>query len=293
MGGDASIPSGDVQAELERILASKGFAGAGRLSRMLRYLVERTLAGEGDRLKEYAVGVEAFDRDEKYDPRIDSIVRVEAGRLRTKIDEYYSSEGAADAVQISLPRGGYVPKFDRRTAAPVPVSVPVRQTRRWITWPLTIGLASAVILAMWSIGGRSRLDATIPGGMTIAVLAFEQYSVSPEDAKLAAEITDGVTSELARLGTIGVASHTSAMQFAGARKPLKEIAQALHADVVLEGSITEDADGLRVTARMVDAATDRKMWVESFAASRSSLQDLERRIAVAASTAALSRRGVR
>lgn len=289
MSGDASIPSGDVQAELERILASKGFAGAGRLSRLLRYLVERTLAGEGDRLKEYAVGVEAFDRDEKYDPRIDSIVRVEAGRLRTKIDEYYASEGAADSVRISLPRGGYVPKFDRRTDAPVPVL----QTRRWITWPLTIGLASAVILATWSIGGRSRLDATIPGGMTIAVLAFEQYSMSPEDVKLAAEITDGVTSELARLGTIGVASHTSAMQFSGARKPLREIAQALHADVVLEGSITEEADGLRVMARLVDATTDRKVWVESFAASRSSLQDLERRVAIAASTAALSRRGVR
>jgi TolB-like protein len=83
------------------------------------------------------------------------------------------------------------------------------------------------------------------------------------------------------------------MQFSGARKPLKEIAQALHADVVLEGSITEEGDGLRVMARLVDATTDRKVWVESCAGSRSRRQDLERRVAIAASTAAQSRRGTR
>ena len=77
------IPEPDVRAELDRILASKGFATAGRLSKLLRYVVDKTLAGETDQLKEYSVGIEVFERDEKYDPRLDSIVRVEAGRLRT------------------------------------------------------------------------------------------------------------------------------------------------------------------------------------------------------------------
>ena len=78
----------DVRRQLGRLLASDGFANADRMSRFLRYVVERTLAGESDRLKEYAIGVDVFDRNEAYDPRIDSIVRVEAARLRSKVDEY-------------------------------------------------------------------------------------------------------------------------------------------------------------------------------------------------------------
>ena len=123
-----SIPAADIKAELDRILASKGFATAGRLSRLLRYVVEKTLAGEADQLKEYAVGVEVFDRDDKYDPRLDSIVRVEAGRLRSRLDEYYNGEGAASPIRISLPRGGYVAQFEPREATPAPA---VRCRYRW------------------------------------------------------------------------------------------------------------------------------------------------------------------
>src|SRR5215831_14417228 len=104
----------DVRAELERVLASGSFASTSRLSRFLRFVVERTLAGEAERLKEYVIGVEVFDRDERYDPRVDSIVRVEAGRLRAKLEEYYRGAGRDDAIAIKLQKGGYVPEFERR-----------------------------------------------------------------------------------------------------------------------------------------------------------------------------------
>ena len=104
----------EVRRQLDRILASDLFANADRLSRFLRFVVERTLAGEGDQLKEYAVGVGVFDRGEQYDPRVDSIVRVEASRLRTKIDEYYRSTNGADSVVIRLPKGTYTPEFEAR-----------------------------------------------------------------------------------------------------------------------------------------------------------------------------------
>jgi hypothetical protein len=81
-------PSGDdVRCQLDRLLASSVFANAGRMSRFLKFVVEQTLAGEGERLKEYVIGVEVFDRDASYDPRLDSIVRVEAARLRSKLAE--------------------------------------------------------------------------------------------------------------------------------------------------------------------------------------------------------------
>ncbi len=90
---DEVISDADVRHQLDRILDSPGFAGSVRLKRFLRYVVEQQLAGEGAKLKEYAIGVEVFDRKEPYDPRLDSIVRVEAGRLRSKLDEVLRNRG--------------------------------------------------------------------------------------------------------------------------------------------------------------------------------------------------------
>jgi len=284
---DPAIPKEQVTTQLDRILASKGFANAGRLSRLLRYVVERTLAGEADQLKEYAVGVEVFDRDDNYDPRLDSIVRVEAGRLRSRLEEYYNGEGAADDVRIVLPRGGYSAQFERRSEPLIPPLVleSAKTSRAWRTWALVAGAVALVAaIAAWSLGSQTRSGAT-----SIAVLAFEQYSSSGEDESVAAQLTDGVTSELARLGTLSVVSHTSAMQFAGARKPLREIAAALDTDVVMEGSIENNPDGIVVVARLVNARTDRKMWVESFPGQASDIPGLNRRIAAAVSAAVLAR----
>src|SRR5690349_5574872 len=108
------VPPEQVSAQLERILASPGFAGADRASRFLRFVVERTIAGEGDQLKEYVIGRAVFDRGDDYDPRIDSIVRVEAGRLRSKVEEYYTGPGRGDSVLIQLRKGSYAPAFEPR-----------------------------------------------------------------------------------------------------------------------------------------------------------------------------------
>ena len=287
MTADPPIPAEAITAQLDRILGSKGFANAGRLSRLLRYVVERTLAGEADQLKEYAVGVEVFDRDDQYDPRLDSIVRVEAGRLRSRLDEYYNGDGAHDEVRIVLPRGGYSAQFERRSEPAVPpvMAGPAKPSRSWATWAIVIGAVSVVAaVAAWSLGDRTRTP-----GTAIAVLPFEQYSSSGEDESVAAQLTDGVTSELARLGTLSVVSHTSAMQFAGVRKPLREIAAALDADVIMEGSIENHPGGIVVVARLVNAHTDRKMWVENFPGQPNDIPGLNRRIAAAVGAAVRER----
>jgi TolB-like protein len=286
-----------VRGELERILASEPFANAGRLSRLLRYVVERTLAGEGDQLKEYVLGLEVFDRDERYDPRLDSIVRVEARRLRAKLDEYYRNGGAGDPLIISLPKGGYVPIFGARVTeeAPAPPLTPVPppavDVRRFgiekRAWPLVLAaiVAAAVGLAAWGYRVITTPPAAPPAGVTIAVLPFEPYSADANDQMLAGRITDGVTNELARLGTLGVVSRTSTLQFAGTRRPLRDIAQALDATLIMEGTITPRGDRLRVTPRVVDAAIDRKVWIEDFDGTVDDLPELHRRIAAAVDTA--------
>lgn len=115
-GSSASFPAGTVEAQLEKILASEQFAHAERLSRLLRFVVEETLHGDSGGLKEYNLGISVFDRDASYDPRTDPIVRVEAGRLRSKLAEYYTSNGGQDTIRIDLPKGSYCPVFHEKKA---------------------------------------------------------------------------------------------------------------------------------------------------------------------------------
>ncbi|HXG87035.1 MAG TPA: hypothetical protein VNJ02_01770 [Vicinamibacterales bacterium] len=205
-----------MRAQLERILVSPGWANGGRLSRLLKYVVDRTLAGEGGQLKEYTLGVEVFDRASEYDPRIDSIVRVEARRLRAKLEDYYTGPGASDPVLITIPRGGYVAVFAlSQPPAQAVVSAVVAPTRR----RNVIAVAVLTVVAVGAVSltsGRWLPGQTTPEAsstLRIAVLPFAHFSVSPEHNLLAARITDGVTSELAKISALSVVSRTSAAQF--------------------------------------------------------------------------------
>ncbi len=108
---NADVPAADVRAALARVLRSSPFARSPQLQRFLTFLVDETLAGRGERLKEYVIGLEVFARPPSYDPRVDSLVRVEARRLRAALAGYYSAEGRGDDVAIELRKGSYVPSF--------------------------------------------------------------------------------------------------------------------------------------------------------------------------------------
>lgn len=102
---------GAIQKVLRKLLQSALFVQSNRLSKFLSFAVEMTVEGNGDSLKEYTIGVAAYGRREDFDPTQDSIVRTEARRLRTKLKEYYQSEGADDALVIYFRPGTYVPVF--------------------------------------------------------------------------------------------------------------------------------------------------------------------------------------
>ncbi|MGI9168071.1 MAG: hypothetical protein ACR2G5_17110, partial [Pyrinomonadaceae bacterium] len=93
--------------QLEKVLQSRTLQNSENLKAFLRFVVEKTLADEEAHLKEYTIAIEVFGRKSDYDPRIDSVVRVQAGRLRTKLQEYYTAEGKNDQIVIDLPKGHY------------------------------------------------------------------------------------------------------------------------------------------------------------------------------------------
>ena len=137
-----------LRAELERVLSSAEFRGSERRARLLRYLVEKAIAGEP--VKEYVIGVDVFDKAANYDPRIDPIVRVEMGRIRTKLAEYYAGDGKANSERVEFPKRSYTPVLVEVSQASTPLSA----SRAW--WPQVASIAAFVVMVLiaWRISTR-------------------------------------------------------------------------------------------------------------------------------------------
>ena len=130
---------GLVRGHLEELLASEEFQRSPQLAGFLRYVVTEALAGRSDRLKGYNVAVSALGRDEDFDPGSDPIVRITAGRLRRALERHYLGGGADSAVQIRIPKGGYVPEFRvPRSCCGVGIEHRGGETHRYLSLPQTI-----------------------------------------------------------------------------------------------------------------------------------------------------------
>jgi hypothetical protein len=146
------------RAELQAVLESHLFARSPTLTHLLSYLCEKTFAGESGQIKEYSVGLEVFDRRDSFDPDTDSIVRVQANRLRKRLSEFYATEGATHPVRITIPVGQYIPVF--KTMADVRTAAESDQ-------PM-MPQARAPDGAPWQ---PSRLQVWVSGGVVVLVLA--------------------------------------------------------------------------------------------------------------------------
>lgn len=249
-----AIPPDQIRAELDKILASPGFAGAGRLGPFLRYVVDQTLAGEVAGLKEAVLGVEVFQRQADYDPRIDPIVRVEARRLRSRLAEYYDGPGRGDAVRIDLPKGAYAPVFSTTVATPIP------RNWRWLWVAAAIGLVLAVAISIWFLGPR-RHPVVAP---SIAVLPFVNLSPDPSNEYFSDGLTEELIDSLTKIEGLRVVARSSSFQFKGKPVDVREAGQKLGVGAVVEGSVRKSGDRLRVTAQLISAADGYHLWSQTY-----------------------------
>src|SRR5215475_5663767 len=109
-----------LQAEIERLVASHTLHGSESLCKLLRYLGKQAVEHAGVPVKEYQIATEVFGRQADFDPQLDSMVRVQAGRLRTKLAEYYNAEGAHDSLIIEIPKGSYALAVHQRHTVAAP-----------------------------------------------------------------------------------------------------------------------------------------------------------------------------
>ena len=235
-------PTADaVRAQLTRILGSHAFAHAPMLRRLLQHLVEQTLSGAHE-LKEYAVGVDVFERGADFDPRTDTIVRVQARRLRAKLDEFYRSDGVADPVLIELPKGQYRVECRAKAAAGEPAPA-------------------------------------ADEGPSIVVLPFVNLNADPETDFLTDGLTEELIGALASVVELKVVARTSAFHFKGRTDDIRKIGQELGVRTALEGSVRIHQQRMRVMAQLIDLTNGLHLWSESYDRTLGAVFDIQEEIA--------------
>jgi len=227
---------------LGKVLASPIFSASPRQQDLLRYLVDHSVAGRAERLKGYVIGVEVFRRGADFDPATDAIVRVEVGRLRARLREYYQGDGHDDPLRFDLPKGSYV--LHLRPMEPEQPDAPPRSTP------------------------ASRLLEDKP---SLAVLPLANLGAGPEQDYFADGITDSLIFELSRLSGLFVISRQSSFAYRNSAKPSGAIAGELGVKYLLEGSVQRHGSRVRVTAQLIEAGSDGHVWSERF---ENDLQDI-------------------
>jgi TolB-like protein/Tfp pilus assembly protein PilF len=240
-----------VRTQLQRILVSPQLVDAPGLAALLGFIVEETLGGRGDDLKERRMGTDVFHRrPATYDPAIDPIVRVQVGRLRAKLRAYYDGSGARDDVSISIPRGRYAAVFALRAAgAPATVHPETR--------------------------------AAAPSELRLAVLPFVNMSANPANEFFSDGLTEELINVLARDHRIQVVARTSSFQFKGQARDIRGIGRQLEVGKILEGSVRQSGTCVRVTAQLINVADGCHVWSDRYTGEATDIFSIHEQIAEA------------
>lgn len=245
-----------MRQELERVLASPGFARNERMSKFLRFIVERHLEGRDHEVKESVIAIEVFGRRPGYDSKKDAIVRTEASRLRARLSEYYLGVGKSDSLVIELPKGGYVPALR-------PVGTEQVEPGHSRPWRRLI-IAAAIVCVLAAIGAASYWALHRNEPIAIAVLPLENLSRNPSDDYLADGLTDELIRNLSIIEGLSPRSRTSSFAFKGKPRNMREVGKELGADYIVEGSVLRAGQQLRIDAQLIRVRDDFPIWSGKF-----------------------------
>ncbi|MHA3979830.1 tetratricopeptide repeat protein [Halovulum sp. GXIMD14794] len=229
-----AVSDDSVRKELERILGSSDFQASERNRRFLQFVVDETLSGRADRIKAYTIATGVFGRSDDFDPQQDSIVRIEAARLRRAIELFYLVEGERDGVRLSIPKGAYVPVFER-TESKSPAPPPLTDT--------------APPHSLQELGPR------------LLVENFDQEGDLDGISKIGRTMTRQVVAALTRFTELFVYGFETADALAG---PDGDRAPLVHVDYRLMGTVNVSGELLRVDLLMKKAEDGRFVWTQSF-----------------------------
>lgn len=278
---------------MEQVVTGPAFARSDRLVSFLRFIVNETLAGGADHIKESVVGVEIFGRPPGYDPKGDPIVRVQARQLRQKLRDHYDVAGRDRRVRIELPKGGYVPQFRHEHPASPSAEVariprPRRSAVRVATTAIIVALA--LVAGASELYRRTRISVSATARpRSIAVLPFRNLTGDVAQEYFSDGLTESLITDLSTLGDLHVASRGSAFALKGKDIGPREASRALRADTIVEGSLRKNGDAVRVDVRLVDAVTGGVVWAGEIEGAPSDLFIVEDEVACRVSAALTGR----
>ena len=239
----SEISTDEIRNELNRILSSVYFKASKRRKRFLQFVVEQSLSGKADTIKAYTIAVSVFGRGEDFNPQIDPIVSVEAGRLRRALEHYYLTAGADNALRIAIPKGTFAPRFLHKEIPPTELEVlPAEQSPR----------------------GEHGKRYSSKYGPRIAVIVFRSLSEQKDQAFYAAGFSGQIIANLYRYKDLAVVGPLAGKYLADPNPNIIDIGRKYGVQFILSGSVQPRGNALRVTAWLVDAETEENLWVERF-----------------------------
>lgn len=232
-GNSGRIADDAIRAELAKILDHPDFEATDRLKRFLSFVVEEALAGRSHLIKGRRIAREVFGRGEDFDATRDPIVRIEAGRLRRRLEHYYFVAGGHDAITIDIPKGRYVPRFKLQTG------VDAEQRR----------------------GATELASPPLPEeGPTIAILPFRDLTADPEHTFFLSGLMEELVNEVNYYENVVAVAFQPTPAGADVSPPSGKI----EARFVLGGSVRRGASELKIAAQLTDTETVRQVWGESY-----------------------------
>ena len=260
-----------IRIHLERITTSAEFAGAPRLAQFLQFVVETSLSGAGDQIKESLIAIEVYGRRPDYNPQVDSTVRVEAGRLRARLRRYYESTGTQDEIRIELPKGGYAPVFIEQNQTSV--AGPEPAIKRWRKSYALAGIALGLVFAALVPYARSNTKGVSPLVGSVAVLPFVNLSENPSTERFVDGLTEDLTTSLARNTSLRVPARTRMAQYKNRTVDLNRLGKEHGVRAVLEGSVRRVGPRIVVTTQLIDTTNGYHLWADRFERSAEDLSD--------------------
>lgn len=265
----------DIRAQLHRLLTHHDFTATPQRRAFLSFIVDEYLAGRAGQIKGVSIAMTVFGRDETFDQQIDPIVRLEARRLRQDLDAYYAGPGRSDPIRLTIPKGGYAPRFEAVTppAEPIPALPetliehdfsPRRLLRAGLGVCGALVLGALIWISFWGSSTRTpRLsDQSLPQGPVVAVLPFATLGEGP--SYFADGITQQLTSELVRFRDIWILPLGSVQRFSQGGTDPQALRAEFDADFALEGSVMDKGDTVVLSARLIDLKSQRYIWVHEY-----------------------------
>lgn len=249
--------------QVNRILSSSQICNSNVLAEFLKYIIKETLEGRSGELKEYTIGVAALRREIDFNPQLDSIVRIHAGRLRRALNTYYHEEGKNDPVVISIPKGSYVPAFAMRSQE-VPVGSAYENDRYEEDGIKLILNERSNGHDKGATNSTADKEISLTYNPVIAVLPFRYLGTADKLDHFTVGLSEYLSTELTRFDGLRVVSFYSVNNSHDKLNDIRELGSHLGAEYLVTGSVQLTGDGIRVYVQLSSCSRGIQLWAHTF-----------------------------